>query len=386
MMKLNVLLLLTLLNIGFAIPGMAGEGEKNNTVPLIRRYAIIQQEKDTVLIPSSVITGPLASNVDVQAVLVNQAIVAKTIRLNPRAKSFVQDYMLKHTRDLNEMKGWGKPYFNMMENILVEHGLPTELKYLAVIESKLQSGAVSWAGAVGPWQFMPSTARGYGLKVTKYKDERKNYYKSTEAAAKYLKYLFGEFDDWLLVIAAYNGGPGYVYNAIKKSKSRNFWDLQYFLPAESRDHVKKFISTHYIFEGKGGITTLTKSEATEQIGSLAGYLFNRKLTGEELDNSKTTTISGKYHSAVIAKYINMDIEDFNRYNPDFDKMISGSESKYELKLPANKMETFIANKYPILNESVELLLNDINISVNKELKNKTKDQRLAGQDQTTASK
>ncbi|MEP7258595.1 MAG: lytic transglycosylase domain-containing protein, partial [Flavitalea sp.] len=354
---------------------------------IIKDYAIVQQVKDTLLTPSSVITGPLASNVDVEAVMVNQAIVAKTIRLNPRAKSFVQDYMVKHTKDLNDMKGWGKPYFNTMENILVQYGLPTELKYLAVIESKLNSSAVSWAGAVGPWQFMPATARGYGLKVTKFKDERKDYRKSTEAAAKYLKYLYGEFGDWLLVIAAYNGGPGYVYNAIKKSKSRNFWDLQYYLPAESRDHVKKFISTHYIFEGQGGITTLTRSEATEQIGALAGYLFNRKLTGEELDNSKTTTISGKYHSAVIAKYINMDIEDFNRYNPEFDKMIAGPDSKYELKLPGGKMETFIANKYPILNESVELLLNDINISANIETTHKMKDQTtLAVEAQTTASK
>ena len=382
------LLFLTFLSIGLANLGIAGDYPKQSVTPFIKEAAVIQDKSagDTALTPSESIVAKVAPNEQVKAVLVNQAIAAKTIRLNPRAKTFVEDYMRSHSKSLNEMKDWGRPYFNMMENILVENGLPTELKYLAVIESKLQSGAVSYAGAVGPWQLMPATAKGLGLKVTKTRDERKDYYKSTQAASKYLKYLFGEFGDWLLVIAAYNGGPGYVYNAIKKSKSRNFWDLQYYLPGESRDHVKKFISTHYIFEGQGGITTLTKSEATEQIGSLAGYLFNRKLTGEELDNAKTTTISGKYHSAVIVKYINMDMDDFDRYNPDFDKLISGAENSYELKLPADKMEKFAANKYPILNESVQLLLNGESITSGNETKDRQKDQALAVKDQTTASK
>jgi membrane-bound lytic murein transglycosylase D len=232
------------------------------------------------------------------------------------------------------------------------------LKYLAVIESRLKSKAVSGAGAAGPWQLMPITARDLGLKVTRTRDERLDYSKSTHAAAKYLKYLYGQFQDWLLVIAAYNGGPGYVYNAIKKSRSRNFWDLQYLLPEETRNHVKKFISTHYMFEGQGGITTLTKSEATEQIGALAGYLSNRKLSAEELNESRTTTISGKYSARVIAKYINMDNKDFSRYNPMFDKIIAEGDATYDLRLPSGQMELFLANKYPILNESVQTLLTE----------------------------
>ena len=140
------------------------------------------------------------------------------VRLNPRALSFVQDYMDKNTSNLIKLRDWGLPYFNMMDNILATYGLPTELKYLAVIESKLKTSAVSWAGAVGPWQFMPGTARGYGLKVTRTRDDRRDYFKSTHAAAKYLKVLFSEFGDWLLVIAAYNGGPGNVYSAIKKKQ------------------------------------------------------------------------------------------------------------------------------------------------------------------------
>jgi hypothetical protein len=107
---------------------------------------------------------------------------------------------------------------------------------------------------------MPETAQVLGLKVNRRCDERSNYYKSTIAAAKYLRDLYTLFDDWLLVLAAYNGGPKPVYTAIQKSGSRNFWVLQGYLPAESREHVKKFIATHYFFEGRGSVTTLTKSE------------------------------------------------------------------------------------------------------------------------------
>jgi membrane-bound lytic murein transglycosylase D len=107
---------------------------------------------------------------------------------------------------------------------------------------------------------MPETAKLLGLKVSTKYDERTNYRKSTKAAAIYLKDLHREFGDWLLVLAAYNCGPGPVHSAIKTSGSRNFWKLQNYLPAESRGHVKKFIATHYYFEGQGGVTTLTKAE------------------------------------------------------------------------------------------------------------------------------
>jgi len=273
-----------------------------------------------------------------------------SVQLNPRAISFVQDYMLRHSRQLEQMKGWGRPYFDMMEKILNIEGVPGEMKYLAVIESDLKSNALSWAGAVGPWQFMPGTARRMGLKVGPYVDERTDYYKSTHAAAKYLKELFATYGDWLLVIAAYNGGVGNVEHAIHKSGSRNFWYLQNYLPEESRNHVKKFIATHYIMEGNGGITTLTKDEA-KQIHEKGKNM----LTEGELENSKLQSISGKYNSVIVAKNIMMDIASFNRYNANFDKEIA-VKGTFDLRLPAEKMELFNAKKYQILDESVKLLL------------------------------
>jgi membrane-bound lytic murein transglycosylase D len=276
-----------------------------------------------------------------------------SVQLNPRAISFVQDYMGHHTKRLEQMKGWGKPYFDMMDGILVARGLPGELKYLAVVESNLKSSAFSWAGAVGPWQFMPGTAKKMGLKVNQYRDERTDYYKSTTAAARYLKELFSIYGDWLLVIAAYNGGVGNVNSAIRRSHSRNFWDLQYYLPTESRNHVKKFIATHYIMEGNGGITTVTKDEANNAM--LASTPGKNVLTQEELTNSKMQPISGKYNSVIIAKSILIDIANFNRYNPDFDKQISVKGS-FDLRLPGDKMDVFNAKKFQILDESMNLLL------------------------------
>jgi membrane-bound lytic murein transglycosylase D len=270
-------------------------------------------------------------------------------KLNPRAINFVQDYIDNQGDRLNRMKVWGRPYFDLISTILIQHGLPAELKYLSVIESDLKSTAVSWVGAVGPWQFMPNTARILGLKVNQKKDERTDYYKSTHAAARYLTELYGLFNDWLLVIAAYNGGPGIVYSAIRKSKSRNFWDLQYYLPAESRTHVKKFIATHYIMEGDGGLTTLTKKETDN--------LTSNQPVSNNPDNSKLT-ISGKYNSIAIAQNIQMSYADFEHLNPNFDKQLADNGS-YDMHLPAEKMALFQSNKSQILEQSIRFILSTV---------------------------
>ncbi len=284
------------------------------------------------------------------------------VQLNPRAISFVDDYMAKNRKSLEKLKGWGRPYFDMIDAVLTNHGLPRELKYLAVIESYLKTYAVSWAGAVGPWQFMPETGRRMGLKVNDYTDERTDYYKSTHAAARYLSELYNIYNDWLLVIAAYNGGPGNVNAAIRKSKSKNFWDLQHFLPAESRDHVKKFIATHYVMEGDGGITTLTRDETDilKQASNVNPAAKN--LSAAELTSSKVQAISGRYNSLIITKHITFSIIEFNRYNPDFDKLITHN-GKYELRLPADKMDMFMAKRYDILNESLQIMLDSFKQSL-----------------------
>ena len=289
-------------------------------------------------------------------------------QVNPSATVFIQDYMKAHGSYLTKMKGWGQPYFNLIESILNQYGLPRELKYIAVIESNLSTAATSHVGAGGPWQFMPYTARDYGLVVNGYYDERRDYFKSTHAASRYLLSLYKQFHDWLLVMAAYNGGPGRVYSAIKKSGSRNFWNLQYHLPAESRTYVKRFIATHYIMEGTGGVTTVSNQNGNYEMNSNGpgANPFDTKpqLTPEELETTATQAVSGKYNSFVIAKNLAMDILKFNRFNPEFDYMMTNN-GNYDLRLPQDKMQVFQANKYVILNECVQILLGDNNISNNQ---------------------
>lgn len=270
-------------------------------------------------------------------------------RLNPMAVSFVQDYIESNSKRLDKMKSWGRPYFDMMDGVLTKHGLPAELKYLSVIESDLKSYAVSWAGAVGPWQFMPETARLMGLRVGKGRDERTDFTKSTNAAARYLSQLYGIYNDWLLVIAAYNGGPGNVDKAIRRSGSRNFWNLQYHLPTESRNHVKKFIATHYIMEGAAGVTTLTKSERTELAMTQPEAVEVTPASAEMIQ------VSGKYNALVMAQYLKMNIAEFNRLNPGFDKQLA-TNGTYSLRLPADKMLEFQAAKPQILEQSIRLML------------------------------
>lgn len=287
-------------------------------------------------------------------------------QVNPFAENYMQDYLKSHENYLLHLKETSMPYFNFIDGILVQYGLPKELKYLAVIESNLKTTALSSAGALGPWQFMSYTARGYGLVVNQYQDDRTDYFKSTNAAAKYLLKLYRDLKDWLLVIAAYNGGPGRVYSAIEKSGSRNFWKLQYYLPEESRNHVKKFIATHYIME------TGTKNNAAVKFNysnlSNDSTFLASLLSNEEKANLVAVPVSGRYISGVIARNVEMEEKDFNRYNPGFDEMLATGAS-YNLQLPSDKMALFHSKKYQILDECVEQLINGVNAdskSISKE--------------------
>lgn len=192
--------------------------------------------------------------------LVKPFLVPK-IDLNRQAFKFAKAYVKKEDEFLQKMKLKSPSYFTSIEAVLCRYDVPQQLKYLAIVESELRATAKSRVGAMGLWQLMPVTARELGLKVSGKNDERTHATRSTIAAAKYLKSLHTEFGDWLLVLAAYNSGPGTVLKAIKKAGSRNFWVLQQYLPAESRGHVKRFISIHYFFEGEGSIATQTKAEA-----------------------------------------------------------------------------------------------------------------------------
>lgn len=214
--------------------------------------------------------------------------LAPAIKMNKKAEKFVQDYLSHNSDNLEEIKAKSATAFRVINQVFTKYQLPLELKYLAVIESELNTRARSRVGAVGTWQLMAETARILSLKVNKKQDDRTHLYKSTVAAARYLNDLYDIFGDWLLVIAAYNTGPGNVMKAIKKSGSRDFWKLQNYLPLETRLHVKKFIGAHYFFEGKGSVTTLTKKEVISYRNTMMQFLVKQNSILDEKEVAKET--------------------------------------------------------------------------------------------------
>lgn len=215
----------------------------------------------------------------------NKNIIALPLGDGKQGMKFVNSYIRNNDECLVNIKERSEGPFAIIDSVLHHYGLPLELKYLAVIESELKPTALSRVGAKGPWQLMPGTAHVLGLKVNRRHDDRINFYKSTNAAAKYLRDLHNEFGDWLLVLAAYNGGPRPVYRAIHKSHSRNFWALQRYLPRESREHVKKFIATTYYFEGSEGLDqplprAAAPVEVSDNLPVQTGVLAGQETTDE----------------------------------------------------------------------------------------------------------
>jgi membrane-bound lytic murein transglycosylase D len=180
--------------------------------------------------------------------------------MNSTALLYAKEYVKKNNWGLEKLKTKSRNSLAVINSVFKKNDIPTELKYMAVVESNLDNDTVcNSTGATGIWQLMPFTACELGLKITDAGDERINIYKSSAAVAKYLKQLYAEFGDWLLVVAAYNSGPAKVTRAINLSGYCNFWQLQNFLPTETRNHVKRFISVVYFFENQNKPTVLNKT-------------------------------------------------------------------------------------------------------------------------------
>lgn len=160
-------------------------------------------------------------------------------------KSYINHYLYRPEKT-KRILSKRLTYFPIFEKMLQENGVPDALKYLSVVESALNPNAVSRVGASGLWQFMPATGTDYGMQINSAVDERNNIIKSSESAAKYLKHLYNQYNDWALALAAYNSGPTRVNSAIRRAGSKNFWIIQRYLPSETRNYVPAFIAATYI--------------------------------------------------------------------------------------------------------------------------------------------
>lgn len=232
---------------------------------------------------------------------------------NEHVQKYIDTY-LKRKEHVGKMLGLSKYYFPIFEKALKEFGLPDELKYISVVESALNPNAVSRSGAVGPWQFMYKTAKGYGLTMDTYTDERKDPQKASFAAAQYLLDAHKRIGDWLLAIAAYNCGTGAVTRAIAKSGGvADYWKVRPFLPLETQNYVPAFIATVY---------TMNYYKAHEIAEKPAGFSTSTDI----FPVTKRISISS------IAKATQIDENELLILNPSYKKQIINGTSLMPMPL------------------------------------------------------
>ncbi len=283
--------------------------------------------------------GQTASTPD----LVYEVKIAEIDRLSPisfdfnqHVKRYIDIYTIERREQVGQMLGLAKLYFPLFDEMLDRHNLPLELKYLAVVESALNPLAVSPSGAVGLWQFKINSGRMFDLEVNSYIDERMDPVKSTEAACKYLEYLYRIFGDWHLVMAAYNAGPGVVRNAIERADGETrFWHLYDYLPEAAQNYVPAFIAAAYVIQNASnhGIVAIPPMISFEQIDSV----------------HVTEPVSFKAISDEIP--VSMDILRF--LNPSFRRgYIPESEQSTPILLPINAIPLFIQNQANIYSNTL----------------------------------
>lgn len=254
------------------------------------------------------------------------------LSFNSVVKNYIEMYASRRREQVSYMLALGDYYFPLFEQALDREGLPLELKYLPVIESALNPVAVSRAGATGLWQFMLRTGKGYGLEVNSLVDERRDPYKATEAAVRYLKDLYAIYHDWNLVIAAYNCGPGNVNKAIARSGGKSdYWQIYYRLPRETRGYVPAFIAANYIMN----------HYADHNICPV-----HMQASPSALD---TIHVNERLHLDQVSAVLDIPVEELRRLNPQFRKdVIPGNSKPYALVLPSEKMYAFVDQHNEIL--------------------------------------
>jgi len=245
---------------------------------------------------------------------------------NQPVKQALDLYVQRRRSLVERMVGLGfNYYFPIFENALQRYGLPSELKYLACIESGLRQNAYSPARAAGLWQFIPGSGILMGLEVNSHIDERYDLYKSTDAACRFLKQLYNKFGDWHLAIAAYNCGPGNIDKAIARSGGRRtFWEIYNYLPSETRAYVPFFIAATYVMT----------------------YHCEHNLCGSEADVPEpcdTLMVGRMVHFDQISHYLQIPVEMIESLNPQYicDIIPASEEKQRSLTLPSDKAIKFL---------------------------------------------
>lgn len=257
---------------------------------------------------------------------------------NSEVRAYIKAYVRIMSRRLDAMLSLSEYYFPMFEETLDRYGVPEELKYLTIVESAMNPQATSRAGAAGLWQFMYSTGKLYDLEVNSLVDERRDPYKSTVAAARYLKRLYDLYGDWQLAMAAYNCGPGNVNKAIARSGGKNsFWDIYNYLPRETRGYIPKYIGATYVMN----------------------YYHEHGMTAGRYElpiRIDTVNLKSDVHFAIVEKFTSIPCEQLRQLNPQFrTDVVPASSRSYAIALPSDKMSLFIRCEDTIYKESKDTI-------------------------------
>ncbi len=261
---------------------------------------------------------------------------------NPIVRSYINRYVDPRYGTISRILGMSKYYFPLIEDELLKEGMPVELRALPIIESALSPTAVSRMGAVGLWQFMPSTGKSYGLEINSLVDERRDPVRATQAACRFLKDLYAIYNDWTLAIAAYNCGPGNVNKAMARSGGKTFWEIYDYLPSETRGYVPAFIGATY------------------------AYAYHRQHDIEPTDppiplSVDTLRINRLLHFGQISSTIDLDIETLRQLNPQYRMDIVPATTKtYTLVIPQRNVAQYIAHEQEIFAKDSAYLKEYIN--------------------------
>lgn len=259
---------------------------------------------------------------------------------NERVRAFILRYVKRSPKQVARMMRMSEYYFPMFEEALCRYDLPYELEYLPIIESALNPIARSPVGAAGLWQFMPGTAKLFGLEVNSLVDERMDPVRSTEAACQFLSSMYNVFHDWNLVIAAYNCGSGNVNKAIRRANGkRDFWSIYPYLPRETRNYVPIFIAANYAMN----------------YGEDHGIC---KAPVEKIMVTDTIRTTQRLHLQQVSENLDITMEELRRLNPQYSRDILPGGTPYALCLPSDKVGLFIDQQDSILAYKADSLINN----------------------------
>jgi len=245
------------------------------------------------------------------------------ITITNEVQERIQQYTYDYRASAEKILGRVSVYFPLFEKEIRRRGMPDDLKYLAIIESLLNPSATSRSGAAGLWQFMKPTGRMVGLEINSVVDQRRSVELSTQAALDYLQSLYDRFGDWNLVLAAYNCGPGNVSKAMRKSGSKDYWEMRKFLPRETQKYLPRFIAAMYLtnFYHYHGLQPNTVET--------------------DLTNVITVSVDQKINLKTLSQELNLgDDELLKSLNPEYLAGYIPAKKQYSLRLPSRVIESY----------------------------------------------